>query len=563
MLRAIAQMPARLSLVRPVIAKALRGYTGIANNVVTAEHLRAGHTLTTRIPSNDNEAEAQLVRTLQERLQTGPTNIGSLRGFRGEPSHDEAPEAVADWEAFMSRYPQTFRYDPVTKRVGLRDLSYTRSTPAAETESKAADATNNIETADAEARVVTQLMSKLKKGPIPVSIVKSFLGNPNNAGGPEALRLVADLPKFVERHPNIFCYDDATKRISLLAGDPALTATPEAEARVVLRVKEALQGGPVKVCDLRSLLGDSSSGGGLEDLRVIANIKAFVSRHTDTFAYDAVTKRLSLSGDKGIDPAAEARVVHRLKAKLSSGPIKIATIKKFLANPKGGGGPEDVRVVADCASFVGRHSELLAYDAATTTLTLCSPTSGTQAEVKAEARVIKRSTAMLRAGPAKLRTLKGFLGDRQNGGGPEDLRVVENWETFLSRHTERFVYDPSTQTLSLRKVSDAIDPEAEARVVERLTAKLLGGPMKVDYLRAFLGEPFQGGRPEDLRVVESWAAFIGRHAETFVYNAKTPKLSLVGSQRIAKVPQMESRIVQYVTVEPQHSPKLNNPNILV
>lgn len=54
---------------------------------------------------------------------------------------------------------------------------------------------------------------------IPVSIVKSFLGNPNNAGGPEALRLVADLPKFVERHPNIFCYDDATKRISLLAGD--------------------------------------------------------------------------------------------------------------------------------------------------------------------------------------------------------------------------------------------------------------------------------------------------------------------------------------------------------
>lgn len=81
----------------------------------------------------------------------------------------------------------------------------------------------------------------------------------------------------------------------------------------------------VKVNDLKSLLGDSSSGGGPEDLRVIANIKAFVSRHTDTFAYDAVTKRLSLSGDKGIDPAAEARVVHRLKAKLSSAPHQAAS----------------------------------------------------------------------------------------------------------------------------------------------------------------------------------------------------------------------------------------------
>jgi len=82
--------------------------------------------------------------------------------------------------------------------------------------------------------------------------------------------------------------------------------------------------------------------------------------------------------------------------------------------------------------------------------------------------------------------LKAFLGNPVSGGGPEDLRVVKDWEAFVGRHTDTFLYDAATRMLGLHARSDdrspihsgneVIDEAAEARVVQRLKAKLQAGP---------------------------------------------------------------------------------------
>lgn len=51
--------------------------------------------------------------------------------------------------------------------------------------------------------------------------------------------------------------------------------------------------GCIHVSALRSFLGNPLSGGGPEDLRVVADIKAFVGRHVDKFVFDTTTKRVS------------------------------------------------------------------------------------------------------------------------------------------------------------------------------------------------------------------------------------------------------------------------------
>lgn len=75
--------------------------------------------------------------------------------------------------------------------------------------------------------------------------------------------------------------------------------------------------------------------------------------------------------------------------------------------------------------------------------------------------------------------LKSFLADPGQGGAPQDLKVVNDIPAFVERHADVFVYDAATTRLSLRAVSNsdyAIDLMAEARVVQRLMAKLQTGP---------------------------------------------------------------------------------------
>lgn len=50
----------------------------------------------------------------------------------------------------------------------------------------------------------------------------------------------------------------------------------------------------MKVCDLKSFLGNPNQGGGPEDLWVTAGLQTFVKRHAHVFAYDEGNQRLSL-----------------------------------------------------------------------------------------------------------------------------------------------------------------------------------------------------------------------------------------------------------------------------
>lgn len=54
-------------------------------------------------------------------------------------------------------------------------------------------------------------------GPIKTYDLRTFLGNPNKGGGPEDLRVVADIPTFIGHHTDVFDYDAATKSLSLRA----------------------------------------------------------------------------------------------------------------------------------------------------------------------------------------------------------------------------------------------------------------------------------------------------------------------------------------------------------
>jgi len=78
--------------------------------------------------------------------------------------------------------------------------------------------------------------------------------------------------------------------------------------------------------------------------------------------------------------------------------------------------------------------------------------------------------------------------------------------------------------------------------------------MKVDHLKAFLGEPFQGAGPEHRKVVKNWEAFIGRHTGIFAYDAKSNHLSLGGAQGIAVQAQTESQVVQHRTAMLRNEP---------
>lgn len=46
--------------------------------------------------------------------------------------------------------------------------------------------------------------------------------------------------------------------------------------------------------------------------------------------------------------------------------------------------------------------------------------------------------------------IRAYLGNPEQGGGPEDLRVVADWESFVGRHPNQFTYDPGTRKIGIR-----------------------------------------------------------------------------------------------------------------
>jgi len=78
----------------------------------------------------------------------------------------------------------------------------------------------------------------------------------------------------------------------------------------------------------------------------------------------------------------------------------------------------------------------------------------------------------------KFRALEIYVANSTGNGGPRDLRVIADIEAFVRRHADIFSYDKATQQLSLDPLIRflGIDPQAEVRVVQRLTARLQRGP---------------------------------------------------------------------------------------
>eukprot|EP00669_Euglena_mutabilis_P005140 TRINITY_DN16519_c0_g1_i1.p1 TRINITY_DN16519_c0_g1~~TRINITY_DN16519_c0_g1_i1.p1 ORF type:complete len:234 (-),score=12.88 TRINITY_DN16519_c0_g1_i1:400-1101(-) len=95
---------------------------------------------------------------------------------------------------------------------------------------------------------------------------------------------------------------------------------------------------------------------------------------------------------------------------------------------------------------------------------------------------------------------------------------------------------------------------AEARVVQRLKAKLRHGPVEGVILKSLLPKPFSGDRP-DLEVIADKEGFSSRHTDTFSYDAATKTLRLrdsAGNQSID--PQVEGQVVERLTARLQHGP---------
>jgi len=72
--------------------------------------------------------------------------------------------------------------------------------------------------------------------------------------------------------------------------------------------------------------------------------------------------------------------------------------------------------------------------------------------------------------------VKSFLGDLSQGGGPEDLRVVADMQTFVERHKETLSYDASMRILSLYRLPgvQGTGTDTEKLEIQHLKAKLQG-----------------------------------------------------------------------------------------
>jgi len=336
-----------------------------------------------------------------------------------------------------------------------------------------------------------------------------------------------------------------------------LGADTEREERVVQMLRAQLRHGPVNVGDLKGFLAEPHKAGHPEDLMVVADVEALVARHTNTFVYDVTTKRVGLRdlvGAQGVD------TVSRKDERVSRGRPAVP-----------GGGPQSergqpvVEAVVSQANPQPQHKD-----------TVHSGTVAKMSDVvdqaadriknkqeEAEERVVQRLTAKLQDGPVIVPVLKAFLGNPVSGGGPEDLRVVKDWEAFVGRHTDTFLYDAATRMLGLHARSDdrspihsgneVIDEAAEARVVQRLKAKLQAGPVYLYTLRNFLQDPRKGGGPADLRVVKNWKEFVRRHTETFIYDAPSKMLRL-RDLSVKIDPHVEARVVERLMPKLQSGP---------
>jgi hypothetical protein len=325
------------------------------SDAVTKRHTRCSAAGSkTLLPTET--VEARVVHRLTKKLLGGPMRLTFLRRFLGNAHQGgglEDKQLLKNCEAFVKLHTDVFSYDASTKRLGLR-------------------ATLDFDP-QAEARVVKRLMSTLQGGPVKIAVLKSFLGDPSQGGGPEDKRVVVDWGAFVARHADMFSHDTVNKKLSLCVPAEGIAFDKPLESRVVKSLTAILQRGPAKVSGLKRILRQVVFGDRVEDQRMDVECRAFLSRHTDVFRNDAATNCLSLRfpSNERSSPETEARLVEWLTEQLRDGPVNVDDLQTIWRNSVNHGGmPEVQHVMQAWKAFLRRHPNTFSYDPKTKSLSL-------------------------------------------------------------------------------------------------------------------------------------------------------------------------------------------------
>eukprot|EP00667_Euglena_gracilis_P001308 EG_transcript_1308 len=282
-----------------------------------------------------------------------------------------------------------------------------------------------------------------------------------------------------------------------------------AEERVAQRLQGRLAGGPQSFHFLEYFLADPSQGGCAADVEVVHDWEAFASRHPDTFQITAVGQKLMLSllpkpkeaarppqpAAWGADAASSPPVVGRLVASAQvNDSVTMGQVRNVL-----------LRAIEDCAVFpVSLKVLQLA-----------------MAKANASADHLLKN---LGYGPQQKYSFRDFV----------ELTLL----TFPERLQDYSLQEVGPTTLLTRRGDDTrgmappADPSiaetVEERVVRRLRQTLQGGSKSVIGLRAFLGDPTNGGCKDDCVLLHDWKAFVLRHADTFSLDesGRLPLISL-------------------------------------
>jgi len=340
----------------------------------------------------DEKAEARVVKRLKAKLQGGPTTVGDVRGFLGNPQMGGGPAdlyVVSDLEAFVRRYTDTFFHDPVNKTLSLR----TAASPSSLSIKAGME--------EAEARVVRALQARLRGCPMPLDAILTFLSKRPGSKAQDR-EVVADLRAFARRHKDIFYYDNWQDPPVLglwwvhkdTTGWPTDPKTIKTEDALVQRLQTKLKlcGGAMKIDALTAYVTKTAVDP--VEVTLVADWEAFVRRHLDIFFFSLQdvgvvglrkqkvaaaesqkaaqeTKKVpskvpSKIPEVVVPKDTEVRLVQRLKERLGKcpdGSLGIAALKGFLGNPCEGGSPHDARALTDWVAFAARHADTFRYDA--------------------------------------------------------------------------------------------------------------------------------------------------------------------------------------------------------
>eukprot|EP00667_Euglena_gracilis_P006140 EG_transcript_6192 len=283
-------------------------------------------------------------------------------------------------------------------------------------------------------------------------------------------------------------------------------------------------------------------------------------------------------------PDVDERVVHRLQAKLASGRQPVFVLEEFLADPDCGGCPADAEAVRGWAGFVGRHRDTFeltngkylmlglvpkpkpaagepqptAGSASTASSApeggvgrLMAPTpASTMSAMHQSQSLLLRAIEGCAAFPVSLKVLQLAMTNadvaagnllKHLGYGPQLKSSFRDFVELTLRTFPERLQDYCLQeigpTTMLARVSNGpnrtvvpavVVETVEDRVVRRLRRMLQPGPKTITGIRAFLGDPANGGCKADTGLLADWKTFVLQHADIFSFDesGRLPLISL-------------------------------------